>query len=463
MRTLPFVTATLLAFATPALGMEPLPGADRFEGLSDDKGSGAVGASVGFGQMGEDWFLKTQLSTELSFGKLGIGLRVPLNIRVKDEDPQAGDDIGGIIRKEDWDEPVEYLRVIRYVRWGHKGDPVYVRVGELAARIGHGTIMDRYMNNLDLNTFRLGVQLDVSTQWGGVETVAADVARQFGDSDNATKVAGGRIYVRPYAFLDPEGALNIFAVGTSLVLDTNAPLTFETDASGDLKVKDTTTAGVYGFDFDVAALRSPVMDITPYTDLNFLTDADGWGWHAGINFLAKFPVVKIPFRVEYRRFFDGYRPVYFGNFYEAERFAYGDHDNDKDVDVGGTKAQVLRQLSDGLNGYYADAFFDFVGLFRLGGVYEDYEGMDPNLAILLDVPALEVVQFRGYYSRMRIEGTDDIFVLDERSLLIAEGRYLVVPMVYLVGRWTRTWARDDKGETGSITTWDAGLELSLAF
>jgi len=473
-RKLLILTTAILTLPSLAWGMEPVPGLEGLDALSGGGDSKSVGVGVGFGQMDEDWFLKTQLMTEINLGKFGLGIRVPLNIRVKDNDPTADGDLGGVIRKEDWDEPVEYLRVIRYLRWGHKGDPVYVRIGELAARIGHGTIMDRYMNNLDLNTFRLGLQLDVNTKWGGVETVVADTGRMFSDSDSASKIAGGRIYVKPYAFVDPDGFLNIFSVGTSLVMDSNAPLTLEADASGELKVKDTVSASVYGFDMDVAALRSPVFDITPYTDLNFLSDADGWGWHAGVNFLAKLPVgiaLNIPFRVEYRRFFSGYRPVYFGNYYEAERYGYSDLDKDKadpvtgekPMALAGTKASVLRELSDGLNGYYADAFFDFAGLVRLGGVYEDYEGMDPNLAILIDIPALQVVQFRGYYTRMRIEGTDDIFALDERSLLIAEGRYEIFPMVYAVGRWSRTWARDEKGEIGEMDSWDMGVEASISF
>ncbi|MBI3579984.1 MAG: hypothetical protein HY089_11315, partial [Ignavibacteriales bacterium] len=71
------------------------------------------------------------LTPELSFGNLGIGL--DLNIRV-------GED--GKIRKEDFNEVYDYLRILRYVRWGHKKDPLYARAGALDyARLGHGSIM----------------------------------------------------------------------------------------------------------------------------------------------------------------------------------------------------------------------------------------------------------------------------------------------------------------------------------
>ena len=40
-------------------------------------------------------------------------------------------------------------------------------IHEIAADLGHGTIMGRYMNNVDINTYRLGSQFDVYTEYGG--------------------------------------------------------------------------------------------------------------------------------------------------------------------------------------------------------------------------------------------------------------------------------------------------------
>lgn len=499
MRSVSLFSSLLLISSTAVAGLGPIPGEDRFEGLTEEQPNSA-GAELGFGAIDEDFFLKLTLRTGLNLGKVGIGLQVPLNLRVVDRDPKNEDDYYGLIRQEDWDEPAEYFKVIRYVRYGHKhsDDLIFARVGELAASIGHGTIMDRYLNNIDVDTFRVGTQLDVYTEYGGVETVVGDIGSLVLGSPDS-KLVGGRLYVKPFGFVDPESPLNIFNVGVSLITDANAPRSIEetqatddngnpiyqnvdgqactagdpgcepvmrnrVDEDGNLVVAAEGAATVWGLDLDVEVLNTDILKVTPYTDLNFIAGA-GWGWHLGTLITLRMPVgldLSIPVRLEYRRFRGDYVPAYFSTTYELERYTYP-----LGGDSIGPKNHVVREVLDdegGLNGFYGDLAFDFAGLVQVGAIYEGYEGSRPNLAAFANVPALQIVQFKAYYTKTDVEDLNDLFALDNRSLLIAQGRYEVITFVYLVGRYTRTWKIEkETGKPKGVGDWQFGIEASFEF
>ncbi|MEL6341342.1 MAG: hypothetical protein AAFQ65_15665, partial [Myxococcota bacterium] len=248
----------------PGFGsLGPIPGEERFANtLPADELTGAGTAGLGFGQIDEDYFLQLRLRTEFSVGKVGVGLQIPLNLRVWDREPDDDD----VIRDEDYNRVVDYLRVIRYLRYGQKRDPLYFRIGELATQLGHGTIMSRYVNNLDLNTYRLGLELDVNTDYGGAETMVGDFGSVFQDN-NGSRLVGLRGYVKPVSFADPESPYNIFAVGMSYVADLNAPRLVQVAAQGDgsfqpvvqddsLVAEEDGNQEVFGIDAEVELLNT---------------------------------------------------------------------------------------------------------------------------------------------------------------------------------------------------------------
>ncbi len=479
MQRVSFVAAGFLVLATPLSAfadLGPMPGEENFKTMLPDQQKQNIGAELGFAAIDEDFFLQLTLKSELNLGPVGLGLQIPLNLRVWDRDPKAKGDYYGLIRKEDWDEPAEFAKVIRYLRLGHKRDSFYLRAGEIAARLGHGTIMDRYLNNLDANTFAVGTEFDINTDYGGFETVVSNIGALYDFDTPRTRLLGARAYFKPYALVDPDSMFNIFAIGTTVVSDTNAPRTIATDPAdptkpliddkGNLKVANDTAATVWGIDAEAQVMHNALLDIIPYTDLNFIQQA-GWGWHAGVMVTAKMPVgfdLTMPVRLEYRRFRSDYIPIYFGTFYDIERMSYP-------VGESNPKARAVRQLASnkGLNGYYGDLAFDFAGIFQLGAVYEDYEGGNPNLQAFLAVPALETFQFKAFYARTDITGTGDIFKLDNRSMAVVQGRYQLVSYVYLVGRLTRRWELESDpgkakyGQYVGSNEWKFGLETSLEF
>ncbi|MEE2962029.1 MAG: hypothetical protein VYA34_14940 [Myxococcota bacterium] len=464
-----FVASSFVS--SSAYGLDPIPGEEKFAAAAGSDSS-SLAAGLMFGEIDDAFYLQLNPRFDFSAGKFGLGFQVPLNLRVHPWGGKGEAKYGAkLIRSEDWDEPSDFLKLVRYVRYGQKRDFIYVRLGELAADLGHGTIVSRYMNNTDINTFRLGVQFDLNTDYGGFETMVSDVVSMTG-SNQDSQLVGFRGYIKPVGFFMDDSPLNIFSVGVSFVTDGNAPDTLKQGAAGgneidpetkDVIVEKTKGVQVIGFDMDVDLLHNDVVELVPYTDFNVISGA-GWGWHLGILSVFKLPVgldLRLPIRLEYRRFKSNYIPQYFGSFYEIERYI--------NTPAGTTvpKGNYVRGLNDGdgLNGFYGDLAFDFVGLVQVGGILEAYEGYGSHATLFLSVPALEVVEFKAYYERTGIEDAGDLFKLDDRSLLIAQGQYQLMPYVYLVARFNRKWILrhdgEDKGTYKSTDSWNTGLEFSF--
>ncbi|MEO1170794.1 MAG: hypothetical protein AAFX94_01920 [Myxococcota bacterium] len=70
-----------------AQALPPIPGEERFKSMlpADGEASGDGAAEIGFGQIDEDYFIKVQLRTDFNLGKVGVGLAIPLNLRIIDE------------------------------------------------------------------------------------------------------------------------------------------------------------------------------------------------------------------------------------------------------------------------------------------------------------------------------------------------------------------------------------------
>lgn len=471
--------ALWLAIPAPAGALEEIPALSQLDSLQQqatgDKNS--FGAGLGFRGIGEDYFVTLQLRLGLNLGPVGVGVAFPLNLRVWDRDPTLDSldppqkDFGGMlrIRREDWDETTEFLKIIRYVRLGNKGDTFYVRAGELTGDIGHGTIVGRYHNNLDINTLHVGVVLDINTDYGGIETLVNDVPTLGMSGVSDTRLVAARLYFKPWSLIDPQSILNRFAIGYTIATDLQAPYTMQQDPlSGAVTVVDSKpqvdeqrNAVVTGLDLEFNVLDLPILSLTPYTDFNGIVGA-GWGWHAGIYAVAKLPIgldLTMPVRLEYRRFSADYIPTYFSTGYDVERFQYMGL-------AGMTKLRFVEEQphGEGLNGLYGDLAFDFVGIFQIGALYEGYQGRRSQLAAYLNVPAFETLQFKAYYLKTDIADVDDFFTFDERSIAIAQIRYELISYVYLVGQYMRTWKLDlATGRYETVNDWNIGVETGFTF
>ncbi|MBW2702993.1 MAG: hypothetical protein JRF33_19395 [Deltaproteobacteria bacterium] len=481
--------AALLALALCAIS--PIATAQDADTIKQSVGApadsiGSVGGDLSFGMIDGDLFTTMNLGMNFDFGMIGFGIQAPLRFRVMDNDPQ-NDEYGGVLRKEDWDEWTDYLKILRYFRYGHKGELFYAVVGDLpGATLGHGTIISRYYNNTDMDHYKMGVQFDVNTSYGGVETLF--------NNGVISNLIGLRGYVRPWSFIDEESYLNNLAVGFTVASDYTAPYCMENDAGqcrpdvstdarvfdddGNLKVADTKAATVIGGDIEFQLLNNSWITLTPYMDLNGILEA-GIGYHAGILSIFHIPIINLDLqtKVEYRYFTADYVPSYFDSFYEIQKFGYPFKD---ELGVFGAahtevtdqpKRRVIDEMGGkGLNGYYAELVFDIMGLAKVGGSYDDYDGpYNSNLRLYLAVPALEVFQFGAFYYRHNFEGASEAFAFDDKSLFLVEARYQIMPFLYAIGQYWRVWqldkdpVSDTLGEFVAVDDWSLGLGMMYSF
>ena len=469
--------AAILCLGMPASAQDPeaIKGA---VGAPKDGTKGMLGGDLNFGQIDEDWYTTIHLGFSMDLGKIGFGIQVPLRLRIHDADPQDPSD--SVLREEDWDEWTDYLKIIRFFRFGHKGDFIYVVVGDLpGATIGHGTIVNRYYNNVDLDHYRMGLVADLNTDYGGVETLL--------NAGFVTNMFALRGYIRPWSFVDKESYLNNFAVGFSVASDVSAPYTLaavDPDKDYNLPpVEVEETATVMGGDIEFKVLDTSFLTLTPYLDLNGIPASGGVGYHAGIMSVFHIGGVALDLqaKIEYRYFTGDYIPAYFNSYYEIQKFAYPYWDNQAVEERLDTKRKILELLPDqGLNGYYAELAFSFLGLFTIGASYDDYDGKyNSNLRIYLDVPALEVFQFGAYYYKHNFEGAGEAFTFDEKSLFLIEARYQISSFLYVVGQYWRIWQLDNNstiddengqpidnpeyGKYVAVDDWSVGLGVSYTF
>lgn len=164
-----------------------------------------LGGGLGVTQIGDQFYLTTTVQPDLAIGKFGVGLELTLNF---DKDG---------IRAEDWDTTQKSIaRSIRYVRWGRKGDPLYLQFGTLSnAVIGTGVLVDNYMNvrtqDIQAGQRRLGLAADVDFGLGGVEALVNDTLDP--------SLYAGRVYVRPARFVPFLSPMEKLSVGMSMATD----------------------------------------------------------------------------------------------------------------------------------------------------------------------------------------------------------------------------------------------------
>ncbi len=176
-----------------------------------------IGGALNFSNIGDQYFVGFRFTPDISFGKLGFGLNIPLLVNVQT----------GQLRVDEFQDGVGALRIIRYVRWGiKKRDPFYIRFGELSdARIGFGGLLSDYNNTISYEKRKLGIEFDlVVKKKFGIEMLYSDIdPRSF-----------NLLAVRPY--YKPFGATGIpivktFEIGASYITDHDQTVLTQTDST----------------------------------------------------------------------------------------------------------------------------------------------------------------------------------------------------------------------------------------
>jgi hypothetical protein len=365
------------------------------------------------------------LMPELSFGKIGIGLDV--NIRI-------GQD--GKIRHEDFEDAYDYLRMVRYVRYGVKNDPFYARIGALDySRLGHGSIVYLYRNSASYDLRKVGIEFDGDFQKLGFESMYSDVA--------GAGVLGLRGFVRPLQFSDAASIPILGGLETGVTfaadLSKDANRTWG-DPSGTIKNSEGGGAlTIIGFDLGLPLLSLDVLRSTLYTDYAKIMSY-GSGAAVGLDVrLRGLGIFTVDAKYERRFAGDKFLPAYFDMFYERERYQVIDTNRFE------SKAQMLK-LSQSFEGYYGEMLLSILGTFHIYGGYQAPVGVRNAGTLHLELDAgdaLPGISISGGYDKKHI---GSIFKLDNNSLLYAQvgykpAPYLIVSTLY---QWTFTEVRDEK-------------------
>lgn len=430
-RTFIFIIGTLL-IALSLLNAQSKSGA-----AAAAKGGGTEGVVKGGVGMtwidGEAYYL-VSLAPEIAFGKFGVGLDLNLHISSKDQK----------IRKEDFDETYDYIRIIRYLRYGNKGDEFYIRLGALDySRLGHGFILYNYKNSPSFDNRKVGAELDLDFGKWGLETVYGDFA--------GASVLGMRGYTRPLQFTPAKtipiiGNLEIGATVASDVRgdsrDTNIVIT-----GIDTLAVNAGSMTVVGVDLGLPLLRSPIADLTYYIDYaKVLNYGHGFatGLEANFSFLG---VVKMFSKFE-RRFgeTDQFIPAYFDAFYELERYQ-------STPGRFQSKAKTLATTKSQGPGYFGSLLVDVLGTIQVEGSYQRLD-LNPTSGIMhLGTNTgnkIPLIMVSAGYDKRNIQSNKDVFTLDERSLLYAEVGYKPYPFMIVSTLYTWTFA-PEKNADGDIT------------
>lgn len=392
---------------------------------------GYFGGGFGMSWIDEEPHYTFQLFPEFAFANIGIGLDLNLEF-----------DKDGKLRNENFNEFSDYLSIIRYVRYGQKNDPFYVRLGALDyATLGHGSIMYMYNNRPSYDSRKSGLEFDIDFTSFGFESVYGS----FGESS----VAGLRGYVRPLT-LSQLGKIPILGkieLGVSYVTDFNkfAGVTAGAINPENGKFESTEDEGnlsVLGFDVGLPIIKSGVFGFDIYYDYAKIVDYGDGTAIGGIISLNGLGLVDVRAKMERRFNNDNYLPSYFNSFYELERFQFDEANSSVT-----SKIQTLKNLENVGDGYYGELLVRVLGTFDIIGSYQRLDD-HPESGIFHATTEIspEGMPFvaRAGYDKVNIKDESDLFTLDDRSYLFAEFGYKPYPyvLVSMVYNWTFAPERD---------------------
>jgi len=323
-----------------------------------------AGASITYQSLG--------LTPDVAFGQFGIGLAVTINYRFTG----AGNSFE--IRAADW-VPTDfqnileiYLPKIRYIRWGEKGDPLFIKFGSIDdATLGNGFIVGNYANTLFLpgdRHFGMNIDLDGNLfkfPYVGIETIVGNLA--------VLDVLGARLYVRPLIGTQIPIVSNI-ELGATVAADTQPYL---------YKAASAAASAVTAFGVDV---RLPVFFVKDVFSLVTFADvasipaqADGRAWGGMLGVGGKL-INFITYGAQLRVLGANFIPVYFDATYDLFKAAKYDL-----VQAGGFSPLTM--------GWYASlgtSFLDDKIVLRLG--------MDGPFATTATDPTLLYPHLRGIFT-----------------------------------------------------------------
>jgi hypothetical protein len=360
--------------------------------LSAERDSGGGGPrlhsslDVGFGNVDEDAFALIYLEQGFSWSGLELVLSGPFRLRTVDRNPRDA----GVLREQDWDEPSDFARIARELRFERDwdGGRLALRFGELnGVGIGHGSVVDGYFNSTDMDHYQGGALLAGEHEGNGLELMIENVV--------APEIYAGRIFLAPIAWFSGDDWARRLTLGYTLAADISVPRHLPSADGTRLR---RTAIPVTGGDVALRLVDASRVGVEPYFDV-MVMDGDP-GIHAGAAtrwLLAEAEELELLVRAEYRWSGSDYHPALFGPFYDHLRRRY-----DRHPDTG-----EIRSLADNLaeeeqepaHGGLVDLVFSWGDLLRIGGRYDAEGRKRPHrLMLRLGVAPSEMLDLELFYA-----------------------------------------------------------------
>lgn len=399
-------------------------------------------------------YQKLSLNPDISFGKVGIGMAVTLHYRFTDA--------GLVVRSQDWIPHYNgnnktfldiYLPLFRYIRYGHKGNPLYAKIGAIDdGTLGNGFLMGGYANTNFLPERRIvGLALDLDGSlfnfpYLGIETFTGNLAK--------FDVFGTRLYARPLLSLKLPVFKNL-QTGTTFVMDRNP------NALGTFANSDATPDPVYmyGVDFKQPVLNSDIFSLAVYGDVDF-QPASGSKTKTSSGALLGFGGKLIGFmNYGLNALFlgDNYVPFYFDSVYDLYR-------QDKyEIYTGNVTVP-------GYAGWLASLGFSFLDdklsfNTSLDGAFKSDPSEDstfPHLKATFTIGEgiIPGIFFDASYDKRYIKAFSDL-ISPENAVIGADINYKTGPAVITLGYDLRYIANPEPGKPNWQTTAKLSTSISL--
>jgi hypothetical protein len=378
------------------------------------------------------------LNPDFSFGKIGIGLAMTFHYNFNN---------GFTFREDDWviDDDNSfwdiYLPIFRYVRYGHKGDPLYGKIGSIDdGTLGNGFIMGNYSNSNFLPELRMvGLALDIDGSlfnfpYVGIETFAGNLAKM--------DVFGTRLYVRPLISLGIP-IIEDLQIGATAAFDRDPDALYDFVLTG---ITNPDTVSIYGIDFKQPIISKNMLSLAVFGDVAFQSGdtSTNTGVMVGIGGQL---VGFINYGLNALFLGDNFMPFYFDSVYDLYREAK------YEIYSGGATV-------DGYTGWLASLGFTFLdGMFEfntsLDGAFNKTAGIKetyPHLRSVLVVGEglLPGVFFDASYDKRYIgfiqDGLADL-IDPENAVIGVNINYKTGPAVITLGYDLRYVPEDGSWET----------------
>ncbi len=468
----------------------------------------SFGLRIGLVDIDEIYYISIDPNFSLYMKNFTMGLHLPFNVEAFNTADYQGNSTRFTLRSEDWDDADDYLRIIKYITYGRSEDTFYASIGSNNARtLGHGTIMKRFMPNLDPNTARVSGKLNYYNEYFGFETVIGDISLT-----SAPNIFGGLIFIKPLSFFKNDYRSQSLSFGYSMVVDISAPTSLNyvkyidrpdiapyPDGMGDPRiasdpddvnrpyVNSSEAIAVQGVDVEFKVYRDFHTDIKIYGDYSWIstpipfTGKSGYGGGFTLGTLGRFNIDKarkhaLRAELAYRIYQDNYIPSYFDQFYSVEKYEmltniYGKDNFSAD---GRGKLQLLDEDSNGSwkNSVYMEVTYSLLDKLALSAGIEFFQG-SASIYSHIEIPDFYIFKAMFSYYQRGITSFDTIAGGSDRtSLYRGVLRVEILPILYLnfyLGKnwvfWPESRVRDDglQGHYLSAYEWGFNLEFGYEF